>query len=318
MKTQKLNRATKAGKEFSRIDPTNVRNKLNTAVFPIGKRWKWLAPLAFAGVLYSCNNDQLVQQYKTLHEHDSLLVMQTQADDSTMKGYIHNLNDIQSNLDEIKARAKILSVEGENKSGNNAVADIKALDNLIIKSHKEIAALHANVRRMNRHDAELDTMIARITSQLAQKDTEITTLQGNLAKVNDSYKQVTQQFNDSITVLQAQNARIVDMTNTMNTVYYAVGTVKELKDNKVIDKTGGLLGIGRNAELKPDFNNSYFTKTDLTKLDVIPLNAKFKKLLTNHPAESYKITGNNTADSLVITNPSSFWSENRYLVVAVK
>jgi hypothetical protein len=287
-------------------------------IIPFGKKWKWLAPLAFAGVLYSCNNDQLVQQYKTLHEHDSLTMIQTQTDDSTIKGYIHNLNEIQSNLDEIKAREKILSVEGENKSGNKAVADIKALDNLIIKSNKEIAELHSRLRKMNRHDAELDTMIARMTSQLAEKDNEISGLQDNLAKVNTSYKEVTQQFNDSITELQAQDSRIVSMTNTMNTVYYAVGTVRELKDNKVINKAGGLLGIGSTPTLMPDFNSTYFTKSDLTKLDVIPLNAKFKKLLTSHPIESYKITGNKEADSLVITNASSFWSENRYLVVAVR
>ncbi len=318
MKTQELNKATTKENQSLGNIAGNKRNNPASLINPLARRWKWLTPFAFAGVLYSCNNDQLVQQYKTLHEHDSLLMTQTQADDSTIKGYIHNLNEIQSNLDEIKTREKILSVEGENKTGNKAVADIKALDNLILTSNKEIAALHSKMRKMNKHDAEMDTMIARITSQLAQKDTEISALQGNLAKVNTSYKEVTDQFNDSIIQLQTQNNRIVSMTNTMNTVYYAVGTVKELKDNKVINKSGGFAGIGRNASLKPDFNSSYFTKSDLTKLDVIPLNAKFKKLVTSHPTESYKITGNNTADSLVITNPSSFWSENKYLVVAVK
>jgi len=271
-------------------------------------------------ILSSCNNNQLVQQYKTLHEHDSLLVLQTQAEDSTIKGYINSMNEIQSNLDEIKSREKILSMNGngENNTGKNAVNDIKMLDSLIIVSNKNIADLHARIKKMNKKDAAMEAMITRMTTQIAAQDTQISVLQTNLAKVNDSYKQVTQQFNDSMVVLQNRNVNIENLTNNMNTVYYAVGTLKELKENKVIDETGGFIGIGKNAQLKPDFNNSYFTKTDLTKLNVIPLNAKFKKLLTTHPTNSYKITGNKTSDSLWITDESLFWKENKYLVVAVK
>ncbi len=277
--------------------------------------------LAVAVAFMSCNNnDKLVEQYKSLYEHDSLLAMQTQTDDSTIKGYIHTLNDIQDNLDSITTKEKILSVREQegNTQGGKALSDIKALDNLIIASNKEITALHAKLKKMGKKDAEMETMIAHMTLQLAQKDSEITMLQGNLAKANSDYREVTRQFNDSITVIQNQNARIASMTNEMNTVYYAVGTMKELKDNKVIDKSGGFAGIGRNAELKPDFNTGYFTKTDLTQLSVIPLNAKFKKLLSNHPSDSYKITGDKKADSLFITDHSSFWSENKYLVIAVK
>jgi hypothetical protein len=290
----------------NRFNLISVRNKVAGAAIMIA-------------IFTSCNNNQIVQQYKTLHEHDSLMVLQTQADDSTIKGYINNMNEIQGNLDEIKSREKILTVQqGENKSGYNAVNDIKMLDSLIISSNKKVAALQSKIKKMNKKDAGMETMIARMTSQIAAQDTQISVLQSNLAKSNESYKQVTQQFNDSLVVLQSRNTNIENLTNTMNTVYYAVGTLKELKDNKVIDKTGGFIGIGRNAQLKPDFNSEYFTKTDLTKLQVIPLNAKFKKMLTTHPSNSYRISGNKTVDSLWITDQSLFWKENKYLVVAVK
>jgi hypothetical protein len=286
----------------------------------IGAKNKIAGTIVIVAIFSSCSNNQLVQQYKELHEHDSLMVLQTQAEDSTIKGYINSMNEIQSNLDEIKSREKILSVNGseESKTGNNAVKDIKMLDSLIIASNKDVAALHARIKKMDKKNAAMEAIITRMTSQIAAQDTQITALQSNLAKVNDSYKLVTQQFNDSMVVLQNRNVNITNLTNTMNTVYYAVGTLKELKDNKVIDKTGGFIGIGRNSKLKPDFNSSYFTKTDLTKLNVIPLNAKFNKLITTHPTNSYRITGNKTADSLWITDQSLFWEENKYLVVAVK
>lgn len=286
-----------------------------------GKYWKWIAPVAFTVALCSCNNnDQLVQQYKMLHDQDSLLMIKTQSDDSTISGYIHNMNDIQSAIDEIKTREKILSVKNENESGSHtdAVRDIKAIDSLIIKSNHEIANLHWRMRRMNRKDAGLETMVAHMSKQLAQQDSEIVMLQNNLARVNTSYAEVARQFNDSIEVLQNQNARVAALTTAINTVYYAVGTEKELKANKIITKEGGFIGIGKNTELTPDNNTAYFTKCDLTKLNAISLNAKFKRLLTTHPAGSYKITGNKTADSLIITDKAAFWSEDKYLVVAVK
>ena len=236
---------------------------------------------------------------------------QTKTDDSTIRGYIRNLNDIQSNLDEIRASEKILSVHGqsENKTGNTTIEDIKAINNLIIKSHREFVALKVKIKKMGVKEKDMETTIARLSTQLTEKDTEIAVLLSSLTKVNNSYKEVTRQFNDSIAVLQNQNTRIEYLINNINTVFYAIGTEKELKDNKVLIKTGGFAGIGKNTELTPDKNTSYFTKTDLTKLSVIPLNAKFKKLLTTHPVESYKITGDKKADSLVITNQTAFWSK---------
>jgi len=281
---------------------------------------KLVGALGVLAIFSSCNNNQLVQQYKELHERDSLLVLRTQAEDSTIKGYINNLNEIQNNLDEIKSREKILRVnnQGEYKAGNNAIRDIKMLDSLIIADNKKVAALHEGINKMSKKDEAMETMILRLTSQIAAQDTQINTLQSSLAKANNSYTFIAQQFNDSLIVLQKRNAYIENLTNTMHTVYYAVGTLKELKDNKVIDKTGGFIGIGRNAQLNPDFNSSYFTQTDLTKLNVIPLNAKYKKLLTTHPANSYKITGDKTSDSIWITYQSLFWKDSKYLVVAVK
>ena len=68
--------------------------------------FKWLTPFALVCIINGCsNNNEAVRQYKTLHEHDSMLMAKTQADDSAINGYIHNMNDIQGTIDEIKKRA---------------------------------------------------------------------------------------------------------------------------------------------------------------------------------------------------------------------
>jgi hypothetical protein len=41
-------------------------------------------------------------------------------------------------------------------------------------------------------------------------------------------------------------------------------------------------------------------------------------VLSTHPASSYKIEGEKTADNLVIINQAEFWSMSKVLVISVK
>lgn len=269
-------------------------------------------------VCVSCNNNQVAQKYKDLYEHDSLLIVQTQEDDSAIKGYVYTMNEIQDNLEQIKTREKVISISGESKSDNTVLADIKTLDELIIKNHRELYGLQERLKKLSKKDTEMEAIVTHLNNRVAEQDAQISILQSKLAKINAAYREITAQFNDSILVIQSQSQKIASMATAMNTVYYAIGTMKELKDSNVIKKSGGFAGIGRNAGIKPDFNTTYFTKSNSRMLHAIPLHAKFRKLISNHPEKSYKITGNDEADSLLIIDPSAFWNISKYLVIAIK
>lgn len=266
----------------------------------------------------ACNNNPVSENYKELYEHDSLLIIQTQEDDSAIKGYVAAMNEIQDNLDQIKAREKIISRRGEGKSGSDAIADIEALYERIIEDQRQLNKLQVKLKKLSDKDTELRTMTSRLNSGIAEQDTQMNELQNNLSKINAAYRELSARFNDSIRVMRTQNAKIIRMTNAMNTVYYAIGTMRELKDSNVIKKSGGFAGIGRNEGMSPDFNAAFFTKANSATLHVIPLHGRFRKLISNHPSNSYKITANGKMDSLYITNTAAFWNESKYLVIAVK
>ena len=85
---------------------------------------------------------------------------------------------------------------------------------------------------------------------------------------------------------------------------------------KVIDKSGGLLGIGKTSKLASNIDNEKFTKIDYAQTSTIPIDSKTAKLITAHPSDSYKL--NKEKDKVVsisITNPEKFWSASKYLVV---
>jgi len=85
---------------------------------------------------------------------------------------------------------------------------------------------------------------------------------------------------------------------------------------KVIDRTGGLLGIGKSSRLASNFDNKNFTRIDYVQVNTIPIDSKGAKIITTHPADSYTL--NKEKDKVVsinITNAERFWSASKYLVI---
>jgi hypothetical protein len=164
----------------------------------------------------------------------------------------------------------------------------------------------------------LENIVAHLTQEITEKDAEIVTLQDKLSCTSDSVKYVTANFNDSIVIINMVRAQVADMTTVINTVYYVSGTIKELKDQGVVDKQGGFIGIGRTTKVNQNIDNSKYTVADLTNLKGISLNGKFKKFITVHPDNSYTITPGDKLDYITITNPAAFWGESKYMVVALK
>ena len=92
-----------------------------------------------------------------------------------------------------------------------------------------------------------------------------------------------------------------------------------MKEQGVISKSGGFIGIGKTAKLSDDFNREYFTKIDISTVNEIELMSKKVKIISNHPSESYKIEGeDDSAEKLLILDSDAFWSSSKYLVMVVE
>ena len=68
-----------------------------------------------------------------------------------------------------------------------------------------------------------------------------------------------------------------------------------------------------------DFNKDYFTQIDIRTTKEIRLYSKRASLLTTHPEGSYELVKDDKNQySLVILDPTNFWSVSKYLVLLVK
>lgn len=283
--------------------------------------------LALPALLFAaCQSDQPNPELEKLKAEKEAIAREAATKDSTINSFMESLNEIEDNLREVKQRQGNISssaAKGSAELQGNAKdrinEDINFINELMEENKSKIASLQSKLKKSNLKIAEFEKMIERMTQQLAEKDQEISTLKEQLAAMNI---QITE-LNTAVDNLKSESASktqtIEQQTQQMNTAYYCVGTYKELRDNRVVNKEGGFLGLGKKKILKSDFNQDYFTQIDVTKVTSIPINAKDAKVITTHPTSSYKLEmdGKKKAKSLTITNPTQFWKSSKYLVITV-
>lgn len=229
-----------------------------------------------------------------------------------LQEFVNSFNEIQDNLNAIKEKEKIVtsqSQSGDVKSKEESIKeDIQAIYDLLAKNKNRINSLSKKLKDSNSKITGLEQMIATLQAQIDAKDGEISELKSLLEAKNIELSNIVMN-------LENVEAESSSKTEKMNTVYYAFGTSKELKEKNVITKEGGFIGMGKSTKLKDDFNKEYFTKVNASQTTSIIIGAKKAKIITSHPSSSYKLIGEKTVEKIEITNTEDFWSNSKYLVI---
>jgi myosin heavy subunit len=289
---------------------------------------KWFILLLLVTSLFGCKQKQ--------HQIDRLSVVRdslTQVayeKDSAIMEFLTGFNEIQANLDSIKTVEKLVTVSssqaGELKSSQKKqiLEDIALLNQMLQKNkemtanlQKKLSGANAKIGQLQGMVAEFEKMVANLTAQVEMKDAEIAQLTLDVQRLNVDVSQLTNQVQKVSQESQDKTQVIDKQTVALNKAYYAIGTVKELKANSVLEKEGGVLGLGRSLKMKKDFNRDYFTEVDIRKFDILPLMVKKVKVVSVHPVGSYHISGEKRADTLFIDNSQEFWKVSKYLLIVL-
>jgi len=280
-------------------------------------------------VFTSCHNYK--QDAERLAAQRDSIRVEAAFKDSLMVDALNDFNQIQTALDSIKELEKIVSAQSArgnemNKMQKQQILEDIALLNQLIKNNKEqTAALqkklnNSNYRigKLNSTITQLEKMVKNLEGQINEKDTEIVALTQEVGKLNVDISTLTQK----IAVVETESAektnKIEEQIVKLNTAYYAYGSKSELEDNGVVERTGGLIGIGKTTTIKEDFNRDYFTEVDIREFDMIPLMVKKAEVVSVHPAGSFHISGEKTADTLFVDNKVEFWKASKFLVIVTK
>jgi predicted nucleic acid-binding Zn-ribbon protein len=229
--------------------------------------------------------------------------------------YAQYFNEVKQNLDSIRVKQGLISDKIGNKKEKidkaDLLEDLNSLGELMTKNQTTINQLRKSLKNSNFQSAEMEKMIMSLTEEVALKNMEIYNLQQELETIDAAYTEVLEAYQEKV-------EELAETREELNTAFFTYGTSKELKDNGVLTKEGGFIGIGKIQKLKSDFNKQYFTEINITKTKSIPLGVARAELLTNHPDGSYELVGEKNIEKLVIKNPKEFWSVSKYLVIVVE
>lgn len=265
------------------------------------------AALLFA----ACGGSPEVEALKA--QNDSLQKIATTRD-SSINSFLQSFNDIEQTLQTIKEKEKLLSLpqtEVDENQKERINQDILSLYELLKKNQSRLSKLKRKLKKSDIKIAELNKMIKTLQAQVKAQGEEIEQYKTKLATMHILVDSLFRSVDSLYAINEEKDAVIESKISEINTAFYVIGTRKELIEKGVLaDKMMG-------KELNEEMNQEYFTKIDISKIQSLPIFSKKAEIISNHPKSSYKLAGEKTVDSLIISDGKKFWSVSKYLVIVV-
>lgn len=290
--------------------------------------------IAITGFIIILNKDAKISElYVEKNNLNSLI----ETRDSVINELDGTISEIEQNITFIKNKRGQLELEQQEGSPDQKeriIEDIALMNTMLEESEKKIDELNKKLASSNVDLSSFKNRIAKLTSDLKEQNEVVVQLQRELeqkdfqlAELDMKVSEMTEEIlvmNDSISVM---NDSIVDKTEKLQQMdeqlhkaYWTFGTFKELKENGVITREGGILGIlGKNKTLNKNLNESYFTELDIRSTQTIPLYAKKAEVISEHSDSSYHfVYQDDLIAYLEIEDPNEFWKLTKYAVIEVK
>ncbi len=294
------------------------------------KNYIKISVIVLAGLfMASCNQKQLEQQEQQisqLSEENEKLKEQTEEQSSSLNEFFESMAQIRENLNDIKVKQNLISEETRDKEniGEDMRAqieqDLETISSLMDDNRKRLASLNRQVRNSDVKIEEFENIVASLSEEIEQRNMEISTLRDNMHQLNISNEALAANIEELEEDRNEKQQVIEEKTELLNTAYYVFGTKKELHDQEIIDRKGGLLGLGKTTVVQSDLPKDYFKKVDISQMEQVQVPGKIASLLSLHPAGSYLVETDEEEETsmILIEKPDEFWSNTRYLIVSIE
>jgi len=278
-------------------------------------------------VFTSRKDNQAIAQLET---QNTILNQQVGEHDSLVNDWVRSMADIEQELRTLQGKEEALieqSIGPEITPSlrKNIMGEIEGIHQQLDNNRAEIARLHAKLEKSGMKIASLNKQIKSLEANLAMRDSSLMVLRNNvlekdvmLADLNTT----VDSLNSNILAYEgdiSQYETMVDLQNEeLNKAFIATGNIKELRENGVVEKKGGFLGLGKSKTVKEDLIDSNFDRVQISETTKIDLNAKKARLISEHPTGSYTMVENDSTVALEIIDPAKFWKITRYAVVETR
>jgi peptidoglycan hydrolase CwlO-like protein len=166
---------------------------------------------------------------------------------------------------------------------DNVLTRIATLKGAIERTKGRIEELDARLKKNGVKIAGLQRMIAGLRKSATERESRIAELTGQV----DTLKVQVVGLN---TEIETQQADLTAKQHELATIFYTMGTKKELTKAGVVASNGGVLGFGKTLKPSGTFNETSFTPLDTDQENVIRIPAEKARVLSAQPVSSYTLT----------------------------
>ena len=260
-----------------------------------------------------------------MQERDSIM-QENKAKTQQLDELNSVLATIATGLDSIAVQENILFTnkgrDGVMLNRQQIAANLKGMADILARQRAKIKMLQDSLanKKSSQGVERLQKVVEFLNQQLAEKDQVIQSLRADL---NNSKKDITQ-LRASLSDMRTRASNAEQKTKVLskalskqdeviNECYVKIGTKKQLSAAGLL-KGGFLQKKKVNYE---DVDKSKFNAVDIRKFREITLHSSNPKILTPQPSNRsfhFEESGDGNC-TLVITNPTLFWSVSNFLII---
>jgi len=249
-----------------------------------------------------------------------------QLQESTRTRYAQAIQQISTIQDSLNAIAiddattmRISRLDAERRlsptQGDEVLARVAELRAGIQRTRERIESLETNLKHSSGQIAGLGKLVKQLKQNLAAKEEMVAQLSGQVASLETHVTELNSTVEQATTRIAEQSDTLEQRRRELGTVYYAIGSKRDLMKNGVVEARGGVLGLGKTLGTTGKVDAAVYQSVDTDQETVIPIAATKAHVLTPQPPQSYSIQSVNGRLELHILDAQAFRQVRRLVIV---
>jgi chaperonin cofactor prefoldin len=190
---------------------------------------------------------------------------------------------------------------------DTVLSRIATLKASVERTKDRIEELDAKLKRGGVKIAGMERMIAGLRKSAAEKEARIAELSSQVDTLQTQVVGLNTEVQTKQQDLDQKQQELTDKQHELATIFYTMGTKKELTRSGVVASKGGVLGFGKTLKPSGTVNESSFTPLDTDQETVIRIPAQKAQVLSAQPIASYVIQSvSKDVVELRIVDPKEF------------
>lgn len=213
---------------------------------------------------------------------------------------------------------------GQSEQGMTSGNRTETLDRIAIlkasvqRNKDKILALEANLHKSGLKVAGLGKMVANLKKSLDEKEQMVAALSTQVDSLHTQVAGLETTVSEAQDTLRVRDETLEARRRELATIYYAIGTKKDLSTAGVLVAKGGVLGMGKTLAPSGRFNDSVFRPLDTDQETVVHTPADkptHVQVVSAQPPASYELRMVDGRIELHIIDPVEFRKVKQLVIV---